>query len=459
MTTALQAASACLQRPQPPPPPPPPPPLSSGSQWSAYRDWTIVTLTKNYLTLLLYTLCSSPASGLSIHCVSGWDRTPLFISLLRLSLWADGEVHQSLSASGILFLTLAYDWCLFSHHLHNRHSKQEDILYFAFDFLQYITAAKFSLQRIRRSRQEESRLHWRESSSGSQQARTKATIPTPHQNGHAQNGHSSRHAHSEQTSTLPSPSTVDSSSSSPSRSAAAKPGTATVGMHDSYFTADSGSLPLARPSYASAVSASAPASSSSSSSFSSSSLSSSAPIPIPEAFSLRLPADGSVHAAGIALSFHWQRGCYRLLLFTARPAAATCRQLDDDRPDAGCVIRLASYRLSSGAGRRSGRRGSSSWRGGLSSRSRSRQREWDDGRLVDGGMDSGESIASQAGVAARRSGDDRHSAPGRHEQSWHSGGSSAGSRSNTRGARGGRGSGGRRRCGLSGGQAARRAAL
>ena len=26
--------------------------------------------------------------GLLIHCISGWDRTPLFISLLRMSLWA-----------------------------------------------------------------------------------------------------------------------------------------------------------------------------------------------------------------------------------------------------------------------------------------------------------------------------------------------------------------------------------
>lgn len=26
--------------------------------------------------------------GMLIHCVSGWDRTPLFVSLLRLSLWA-----------------------------------------------------------------------------------------------------------------------------------------------------------------------------------------------------------------------------------------------------------------------------------------------------------------------------------------------------------------------------------
>ena len=26
--------------------------------------------------------------GILVHCISGWDRTPLFISLLRLSLWA-----------------------------------------------------------------------------------------------------------------------------------------------------------------------------------------------------------------------------------------------------------------------------------------------------------------------------------------------------------------------------------
>jgi len=33
--------------------------------------------------------------GLLVHCISGWDRTPLFISLLRLSLWADGEVYEN----------------------------------------------------------------------------------------------------------------------------------------------------------------------------------------------------------------------------------------------------------------------------------------------------------------------------------------------------------------------------
>ena len=51
--------------------------------------------------------------GLLVHCISGWDRTPLYISLLRLSLWADGVAHKSLSAVEMVYLTLAYDWYLF----------------------------------------------------------------------------------------------------------------------------------------------------------------------------------------------------------------------------------------------------------------------------------------------------------------------------------------------------------
>ena len=31
---------------------------------------------------------NSGDGGLLIHCISGWDRTPLFVSLLRMSLWA-----------------------------------------------------------------------------------------------------------------------------------------------------------------------------------------------------------------------------------------------------------------------------------------------------------------------------------------------------------------------------------
>ena len=145
-------------------------PAPSAQPWSAYRDWSVVTLTQNYLLLLLRSLSpaspsplsssASPSSsssaqlsgGLSAHCISGWDRTPLFISLLRLSLWADGEAHPSLSAVQMLYLTLAYDWCLFSHHLANRHAKHEDILHFAFDFLQYITARAFSVDVVQRGR-------------------------------------------------------------------------------------------------------------------------------------------------------------------------------------------------------------------------------------------------------------------------------------------------------------------
>jgi len=51
--------------------------------------------------------------GILVHCISGWDRTPLFISLLRLSLWAEGVIHKSLSPLEVLYLTIAYDWFLF----------------------------------------------------------------------------------------------------------------------------------------------------------------------------------------------------------------------------------------------------------------------------------------------------------------------------------------------------------
>lgn len=56
---------------------------------------------------------ATDAGGMLIHCITGWDRTPLFISLLRMSLWADGVIHESLDDRDIAYLTLAYDWYLF----------------------------------------------------------------------------------------------------------------------------------------------------------------------------------------------------------------------------------------------------------------------------------------------------------------------------------------------------------
>ena len=39
----------------------------------------------------------------------------MWICLIRLTLWADGLAHDSLSAQEMLFLTVAYDWMLFGY--------------------------------------------------------------------------------------------------------------------------------------------------------------------------------------------------------------------------------------------------------------------------------------------------------------------------------------------------------
>lgn len=112
--------------------------------WNDYKMWDLVKLTQNYLKLLLRYLQEN-STGLLIHCISGWDRTPLFISLLRLSLWADGTIHQSLNACQILYLTIAYDWMLFGHNLEDRLSKGEEIFFFCFDFLKHLVSDEFSV--------------------------------------------------------------------------------------------------------------------------------------------------------------------------------------------------------------------------------------------------------------------------------------------------------------------------
>lgn len=111
--------------------------------WDNYKDWDLVKITQNYLKLLLKHLQEN-SSGLLIHCISGWDRTPLFVSLLRLSLWADGAIHQSLDATQILYLTIAYDWLLFGHNLPDRLSKGEEIFFFCFYVLKYIMDEEFT---------------------------------------------------------------------------------------------------------------------------------------------------------------------------------------------------------------------------------------------------------------------------------------------------------------------------
>ncbi|CAB1354233.1 unnamed protein product, partial [Coregonus sp. 'balchen'] len=120
------------------------------------RDYTAEGLvfnwnqTQNYLKLLLHIINNDDESGLLVHCISGWDRTPLFVSLLRLSLWADGAVHASLEPAEILYLTIAYDWFLFGHMLPDRLTKGEEIFFFCFNFLKHIVSEKFSAMKKQR---------------------------------------------------------------------------------------------------------------------------------------------------------------------------------------------------------------------------------------------------------------------------------------------------------------------
>lgn len=108
-----------------------------GIDWNAYRGWNLQKLTLNYMRNFLQNIKYSD-SGMLVHCISGWDRTPLFISLLRITLWADGLIHQSLDAMQMMYLTVAYDWYLFGHNLTDRLNKGEDIFFFCFNMLKYM---------------------------------------------------------------------------------------------------------------------------------------------------------------------------------------------------------------------------------------------------------------------------------------------------------------------------------
>ncbi|XP_059519452.1 myotubularin-related protein 14 isoform X11 [Myotis daubentonii] len=124
--------------------------MAEGLIFNWKQTWDLVQQTQNYLKLLLSIINSDDDSGLLVHCISGWDRTPLFISLLRLSLWADGLIHTSLKPAEVLYLTVAYDWFLFGHMLVDRLSKGEEIFFFCFNFLKHIISEEFSSLKTQR---------------------------------------------------------------------------------------------------------------------------------------------------------------------------------------------------------------------------------------------------------------------------------------------------------------------
>lgn len=112
--------------------------------WEQYKEWDLVLMTQNYMKVMLRYLHERTQS-LLVHCISGWDRTPLFISMLRLSLWADGVIHKQLNALQILYLTIGYDWFLFGHQLPSRLNKGEDVFYFCFYMLKHLTRSQYSI--------------------------------------------------------------------------------------------------------------------------------------------------------------------------------------------------------------------------------------------------------------------------------------------------------------------------
>ena len=46
--------------------------------WSDYCKWDLVVITQNYLKAALKYI-QEENTGLLVHCISGWDRTPLLM--------------------------------------------------------------------------------------------------------------------------------------------------------------------------------------------------------------------------------------------------------------------------------------------------------------------------------------------------------------------------------------------
>ncbi|XP_035205696.1 myotubularin-related protein 14-like isoform X2 [Stegodyphus dumicola] len=118
-----------------------------GMDISKCQLWTALEITQNYLLLLL-TCIMSEKKGILINSHNGLDRTPLFVCLLRLSLWADGLIHQSLNPLEMAFLTVSYDWHLCGHDLQDRMFQKYLIMLFCFKCLEHISSDRFSMKKF-----------------------------------------------------------------------------------------------------------------------------------------------------------------------------------------------------------------------------------------------------------------------------------------------------------------------
>ncbi|KFM79866.1 Myotubularin-related protein 14, partial [Stegodyphus mimosarum] len=123
---------------------------------SKWKTWKALEVTQNYLLLLL-TYFTSGKKGILITSYNGLDRAPLFVCLLRLSLWADGLIHQSLSPLEMTFLTVLYDWHFSGHNIPEKIYKKYLIMLYCFSCLKHISSDRFSMKKVcGQSSQEES---------------------------------------------------------------------------------------------------------------------------------------------------------------------------------------------------------------------------------------------------------------------------------------------------------------
>eukprot|EP01090_Pellita_catalonica_P000973 TRINITY_DN10706_c0_g2_i1.p1 TRINITY_DN10706_c0_g2~~TRINITY_DN10706_c0_g2_i1.p1 ORF type:complete len:321 (-),score=51.89 TRINITY_DN10706_c0_g2_i1:192-1070(-) len=103
--------------------------------------WSIFELTLRYFSIFQH-LVREVLQGEAclIHCVSGWDRTPFWVGIMRLYLWSTGKILTKLNAKEVVYLVVGYDWLLFGHNLMGRLKHGQDIFSFFIFFARYLEA-------------------------------------------------------------------------------------------------------------------------------------------------------------------------------------------------------------------------------------------------------------------------------------------------------------------------------
>ncbi|KAJ3450462.1 myotubularin-related protein [Anaeramoeba flamelloides] len=128
--------------------------VAPNNDQNAPKHINFMKLIELYFERMIQILKDPNETGLLIHCLSGWDRTPLFISMIRLSLWADGLLHSHFSAKEMAYFLVSYDWYLFYHRLRRRLQEKAELIHFVVYMMQFLTDSKFSLnntpQRVRK---------------------------------------------------------------------------------------------------------------------------------------------------------------------------------------------------------------------------------------------------------------------------------------------------------------------